>query len=59
MNSCLCTQQIEDMRAEMIRTFEASNSFSDKAVVKISQELDLLLMKYAYCNRSNGHIQER
>lgn len=57
MNSCLCTQQIEDLRAEMVRTYEACNSFSDKAVVKISQELDLLLMKYTYCKRSKRHIQ--
>jgi len=58
MPSCLCTQRIEEMRAEMVRTFETCNSFSDSAILKISQELDLLLTKYAYCKLNNRHIQK-
>jgi uncharacterized protein YejL (UPF0352 family) len=48
MNKSTLMQQIEDMRAEMISTLEACNSFTDLSVVKISQELDTLLNEYAY-----------
>ncbi|MGO4543695.1 aspartyl-phosphate phosphatase Spo0E family protein [Paenibacillus sp. 2TAB23] len=46
-------QKIEELRAEMIRLFEACNNFTDQAVVKISQELDRLLNEYSWALANN------
>ncbi|WP_424765928.1 aspartyl-phosphate phosphatase Spo0E family protein [Paenibacillus sp. sgz302251] len=49
MHNCTHKQQIEEVRAEMVRVYANCNSFTDHAVVQISQKLDLLLNEYAYC----------
>lgn len=56
MNSCSCKERIEMTRAEMIRVFDTCHNFTDNAVVKVSQELDLLLLDYAYCTSKNQHL---
>ncbi len=53
MDSCFYQQKIEEVRAEMVRLFEACNSFTDHAVIKISQELDHLLNEYSGCLANN------
>ncbi len=40
-------QEIEELRAEMIRIANRSSNFTDYAVVSISQKLDSLLNAYA------------
>ncbi|NIK75793.1 hypothetical protein FHS15_000893 [Paenibacillus castaneae] len=55
MNNCYCYRHIEEVRAEMIRVFEACNNFTDGAVVKISQQLDALLIEHAYCTASSAN----
>ncbi|WP_419872958.1 aspartyl-phosphate phosphatase Spo0E family protein [Candidatus Pristimantibacillus sp. PTI5] len=47
MDNTFYQQKIEEVRAEMVRLFEACNNFTDQAVVKISQELDHLLNEYS------------
>ncbi|WP_442956396.1 aspartyl-phosphate phosphatase Spo0E family protein [Paenibacillus sp. YIM B09110] len=50
MHNCVCQQQIEALRTEMVRVFGVSNSFSDRVVIQISQELDKKLMEYTNCS---------
>lgn len=47
MKTCSLKQQIEEVRAEMVRVMNGCNSFTDLAVVAISQKLDSLLNDYA------------
>lgn len=53
MDNCFYQQKIEEVRAEMVRLFEACNNFTDHAVIKISQELDYLLNEYSGCIAKN------
>ncbi|WP_138751751.1 aspartyl-phosphate phosphatase Spo0E family protein [Paenibacillus sinopodophylli] len=46
-------QKIEELRAEMVRLFEACNNFTDQAIIKISQELDRLLNEYSVSLANN------
>lgn len=52
MCTCTCDQKIEKLRAEMVRIFEENNnSFTNQSVIKISQELDAILVQHARCQR--------
>lgn len=49
MHNCVCQQQIEALRTEMVRVFGVTNSFSDSLILQISQELDKKLNDYTAC----------
>ncbi|MNE61486.1 Spo0E like sporulation regulatory protein [compost metagenome] len=48
MCRCSHSEEIETVRAEMIRVFEQRHSLCDHDVIKISQQLDSLLNAYHY-----------